>query len=270
MQNLNIPNLGYRRHFPLFKNYIIPLPPLDEQQRIVDIIESLFSKLDRAKALAQNIINNYELHRSAILHKAFTGKLTSSNIYNWSKIQLQNIVELLSRQDFKPDEYNSEEKGIPYITGASNFKANHVVINRWTLKPTVIAQNGDVLLVCKGSGYGKTIIADFDKAHIARQIMALRVNNKVENQFIYYFLQFKFDYIRESGQGLIPGISRKIVLNMSINLPDIAEQKEIVRILDSLLAKEQQTKELAEKVLQKIDLIKKAILARAFRGEFVK
>ena len=44
-------------------------------------------------------------------------------------------------------------------------------------------------------------------------------------------------------------------------------REEIVRILDSLLAKEQRTKELAEQALQKIDLMKKAILARAFRGE---
>ena len=247
----------------------IPLPPLDEQQRIVNIIENLFAKLDNARKLAQNVIDSYELRRSAILNKAFTGQLTNSNIDDWSRIQLQNIIELLSGQDFRQDEYNSEEKGIPYITGASNFKANHVVINRWTLKPTVIAQNSDILLVCKGSGYGKTIIADFDKAHIARQIMALRVNDDVENQFIYYFLQFKFDYIRESGQGLIPGIPRRIILNMNINLPNLGEQKEIVRILDSLLTKEQRTKELAEQTLQRIDLMKKAVLAKAFRGELI-
>lgn len=45
------------------------------------------------------------------------------------------------------------------------------------------------------------------------------------------------------------------------------EQTEIVRILDDLLAKEQQAKEAAEAVLEKIDLLKKSILARAFRGE---
>lgn len=46
-----------------------------------------------------------------------------------------------------------------------------------------------------------------------------------------------------------------------------AEQKEIVRVIDSLLAKEQRTKEIAENILQEIDLLKKSILARAFRGE---
>lgn len=52
-----------------------------------------------------------------------------------------------------------------------------------------------------------------------------------------------------------------------INIPSALEQTEIVRILDNLLAKEQQAKEAAEGVLEQIDLIKKAILARAFHGE---
>lgn len=50
-------------------------------------------------------------------------------------------------------------------------------------------------------------------------------------------------------------------------MPKVDEQAEIVRILDDLLAKEQQAKEAAEGVLEQINLIKKAILARAFRGE---
>ena len=54
---------------------------------------------------------------------------------------------------------------------------------------------------------------------------------------------------------------------MLIAVPCADEQTEIVRILDSLFPKEQQAKEAAEAVLEKIDLLKKSILARAFRGE---
>lgn len=55
--------------------------------------------------------------------------------------------------------------------------------------------------------------------------------------------------------------------NILISIPTLPEQTEIVRIIDGLLAKEQQANELSENALAKIDLIKKAILARAFRGE---
>ena len=55
--------------------------------------------------------------------------------------------------------------------------------------------------------------------------------------------------------------------HLEVPIPCEAEQAEIVHILDSLFAKEQQAKEAAEAALEKIDLLKKSILARAFRGE---
>ena len=256
------------------RNYPIPLPPLETQQRIVDRIESLFAKLDEAKEKAQTALDTFELRKSAILHKAFTGELTAQwreehgiGLDSWEETKLEKGIKLLSGQDFKPSQYNDTNDGLPYITGASNFDEDHVIINRWTPSPSVIAQKDDVLVVCKGSGYGKTIIADFDKAHIARQIMAIRVNGRVLNRFVFYYLQSEYEYLRNSGQGLIPGIARNIILSMPISIPPIEEQDEIVKIIERVFSREQQAKEAAEAVIEKIDLMKKSILARAFRGE---
>lgn len=54
-----------------------PLPPLAEQQRIVDRVEYLFAKLDEAKEKAQSVLDSFETRKAAILHKAFTGELTA-------------------------------------------------------------------------------------------------------------------------------------------------------------------------------------------------
>ena len=62
-------------------------------------------------------------------------------------------------------------------------------------------------------------------------------------------------------------VPKFIMENYPLDLPPVSEQTEIVRLLDDLLAKEQQAKEAAEGMLEQINLIKKAILARAFRGE---
>ena len=64
-----------------------------------------------------------------------------------------------------------------------------------------------------------------------------------------------------------PGVNGKKLKELELPILSVLEQIEIVRILDSLFAKEQQAKEAAEAVLEKIDLLKKSILARAFRGE---
>lgn len=256
------------------ENYPFPLPPLSEQQRIVERIEELFAKLDEAKERLQEVADSFAVRKAAILHKAFTGELTKQwrrengvSDESWEEKKLGEVALLLSGQDFPPTKYNSDGNGIPYITGASNFDDTHILINRWTDEPSVIAQENDVLLVCKGSGYGKTIIADFKEAHIARQIMALRVKEIIDNNLLLYYLRNKNRFIKEQGQGLIPGLSRKVILSLTINLPTLPEQHEIVRLIDDLLALERAAQQAAEQALASIDLMKKSILARAFRGE---
>ena len=251
-----------------------PLPPLSEQQRIVERIEELFAKLDEAKERLQEVADSFAVRKAAILHKAFTGELTQQwrcengvSDESWEEKKLGEVALLLSGQDFPPTKYNSDGNGIPYITGASNFDDTHILINRWTDEPSVIAQENDVLLVCKGSGYGKTIIADFKEAHIARQIMALRVKEIIDNNLLLYYLRNKNRFIKEQGQGLIPGLSRKVILSLKINLPTLPEQHEIVRLIDDLLARERTAQQAAEQALASIDLMKKSVLARAFRGE---
>lgn len=256
------------------ENYPFPLPPLSEQQRIVERIEELFAKLDEAKERLQEVADSFAVRKAAILHKAFTGELTKQwrlengvSDESWEEKKLGEVALLLSGQDFPPTKYNSDGNGIPYITGASNFDDTHILINRWTDEPSVIAQENDVLLVCKGSGYGKTIIADFKEAHIARQIMALRVKEIIDNNLLLYYLRNKNRFIKEQGQGLIPGLSRKVILSLTINLPTLPEQHEIVCLVDDLLARERSAHQATEQALASIDLMKKSILARAFRGE---
>ena len=66
-QTVNIANINTTK----LSNYFIPVPPTEEQNKIVKNIRSLFEKLDKAKKLLQNIVDNYEMRRSVILHKAF-------------------------------------------------------------------------------------------------------------------------------------------------------------------------------------------------------
>ena len=146
----------------------------------------------------------------------------------WKWTRLGQVISLLSGTDFKPEEYNDKCKGIPYITGASSLSENGVLINRWTETPKIIANYGDVLLVCKGSGYGKTVICDIERAHIARQIMAIKNVATLYMLYIRLFLQASFEYIKSKGQGVIPGIDRNSVMNMLFPIPPLAEQKRIV------------------------------------------
>ena len=278
LKNEDILNLAYGGAQPNISPKVIefisiPLPPIKEQQRIVNRIESLFAKVDRAKELIENTLAQFEQNKMAILHKAFTGELTvkwrkknninEKNFFN--KVKLKNVIKLISGRDVSVSLCNDKSIGIPYILGASNIKDNKFFIERWIENPVVVSEKNDILLSVKGT-IGKLYLQKEEKINISRQIMALRVLNDLNTHYLYYFLLRECERLKFEGNGLIPGISRKDILDLNILLPTLEEQQEIVNILDKLLAKYNKIKNL-EQQLEKIELLKKAILAKAFRGE---
>ena len=278
LKNEDILNLAYGGAQPNISPKVIefisiPLSPINEQQRIVNRIESLFTKLDRAKELIENTLAQFEQNKMAILHKAFTGELTvkwrkENNINEknfFYKVKLRNVIKLISGRDVSVSLCNDKSIGIPYILGASNIKDNKFFIERWIENPVVVSEKNDILLSVKGT-IGKLYLQKEEKINISRQIMALRVLNDLNTHYLYYFLLRECERLKFEGNGLIPGISRKDILDLNILLPTLEEQQEIVNILDKLLAKYNKIKNL-EQQLEKIELLKKAILAKAFRGE---
>ena len=149
---------------------------------------------------------------------------------NWFFSRLKNIWELISGRDLSPSDYNGTEDGIPYITGASNFINGKVSLVRWTPKPQVITNYGDLLITCKGT-IGEITINDFGKAHIARQIMAIRNIYNLNIDYLSLCLQFYIESIKQSAKGLIPGISREDVLNIILPVPPNKYQIEVVEAI---------------------------------------
>ena len=144
----------------------------------------------------------------------------------WAFICLKTAWELISGRDLSPSDYNDKNDGIPYITGASNFKNGHVSLVRWTPVPQVITQKGDLLLTCKGT-IGEIAYNNFGKAHIARQIMAIRNNYSLNVDFLALCIEYSMTKIKQAAKGLIPGISREDILNLLIPIPPTKEQEKI-------------------------------------------
>lgn len=118
----------------------IPLPPLIEQQRIVDRIESLFDKLDRAKELVQNALDSFENRKAAILHKAFTGELTAKwreengvSLDSWKATIIGELCDCIVPGRDKPKNFTGST---PWIT-IPNIKEDYITKTSATLFLTV-------------------------------------------------------------------------------------------------------------------------------------
>ena len=272
----------------LFFNMPFPLPPLTEQQRIVERIESLFAKLDEAKENLQNVLDGFETRKAAILHKAFTGELTAKwrkqhvvSIESWGSVKVSNLCENIVCGK-TPTSYIDNNGDIPYLK-VYNIVNNKIdfdskpqyipkKIHESKLKSSILKPK-DVIMNIVGPPLRKiAIIPDtYPEWNMNQAIVRFRTKEKLYYKYLYYYLIYPktLDDIICETKGVVgqANISITQSRNLNINLPTFSEQTEIVRIIDELFVKEQQAKELAENTLAKIDLIKKSILARAFRGE---
>ena len=152
---------------------------------------------------------------------------------SWEWARLENCISLLSGRDLEPNQYNDNKVGIPYITGASNFKNGFLYVNRWTSSPITIASKGDLLLTCKGT-IGAMAYNNIGDIHIARQVMGIKTYN-VDLQYIRLYLKFNINTLEKKANSMIPGISRNTILRMILPLPPLAEQKRIVEKVNQLM-----------------------------------
>ena len=145
---------------------------------------------------------------------------------SWAWCRLGFVIVLQSGQDLIPEKYFSLPKGIPYITGASNFSNSTVIVNRWTNSPTSISHKGDLLITCKGT-VGTMAYNTIGDIHIARQIMSIH-SDWILIDYIEKYLEFSIPTLEKSAHSIIPGISRETILNTLIPIPPLKEQRRIV------------------------------------------
>ena len=262
--------LGNLQEFPT------PIPPLAEQQRIVDRIESLFAKLDEAKEKAQAVVDSFETRKAAILHKAFTGELTAKwreehgiSIDNWKTTRFDSVAAIRSNL-VDPAEYQS----FPHIAPDNIEKKTGVLLEYHTIAEDGVTSgkhrfySGQILYSKIRPYLSKAVVVDFDGLCSADMYPIEAYQNA---RCLWYYMlsdEFLLQASTAGSRSVLPKINQKELSALTVHLPtNDREQEEIARILDELFDKEQQTKEAAEIVLDQIDLMKKSILARAFRGE---
>lgn len=265
--------------------FLIPLPPFSEQQRIVERIEELFAKLDEAKERLQEAADSFAVRKAAILHKAFTGELTKQwrrengvSDASWVEKTIGEFADVKGGKRLpKGHQLITEETRHPYLRIA-DFGENTIDMSdlhyiseeTFSLISRYIITKNDVYISIVGTiGKSGVIPSVLDGANLTEN--AARIISKVTlPKYLNFFLQSPDtqndiqDRIRSATLGKLSLLNIKAI---SVPLPSLPEQHEIVRLIDDLLARERAAQQAAEQALASIDLMKKSILARAFRGE---
>lgn len=251
------------------QTYPIPLPPLSEQQRIVERIEELFAKLDEAKERLQEVADSFAVRKAAILHKAFTGELTKQwrrengvSDESWEEKKLSEITE---NQDSKRIPLSKSQRDnmnrIYDYYGASGIidKVDDYIFEGKKLLigedgANLVTRSKDIAFIADGKYWVNNHAHILD---VKDTVLLMYLCNYINNMDL-------IPYVTGSAQ---PKLTQAKMNNIKIFLPTLPEQHEIVRLIDDLLARERAAQQAAEQALASIDLMKKSILARAFRGE---
>lgn len=260
------------------ENYPFPLPPLSEQQRIVERIEELFAKLDEAKERLQEVADSFAVRKAAILHKAFTGELIGKKIEQL--VPLESLVDLIKIGPFGSALHESDyiENGIPLVNpkhivqqhivpqskiSISEEKAEELSSYRLKANDIVLGRRGEMGRCAPISNREENWICGTGS-------MIIRLKKEYDAKLYSLILgsQATVTYLENSAVGsTLKNLNEKIVRKIPVPQFSNEEQHEIVRLIDALLARERSAQQAVEQALASIDLMKKSILARAFRGE---
>lgn len=263
----------------------IPVPPLSEQQRIVEQIESLFAKLDEAKEKAQEVIDGVETNIEAVLYNAFSGKLTqywrkeNSVDYNWENSTLSKIVSGLKYGSSEKSDYNNN--GTPVLRipnigeGVIDFSDLKYMQGELGNSYHEVFENDILIIRSNGSRdlVGKcAIVPALERRYAyASFLIRIKASDKVLPKYLVRYINSSMArgqlFAKAKSSSGIHNINSKELGSIRIDVPTIEEQTEILKIIEPLIKKELDVKDITSNMIENIAELKKSILAKAFRGE---
>ena len=250
----------------------IPLPPLEEQHRIVSILDASFEKIDALKKNAEENLKNAK----ALFQQVLAQELKPKE--GWMEKKLGEVADFvrgpfggsLTKSIFKESGYAVYEQqhaihhhvNIRYFIDENKFDE----MKRFEVKP------GDLIMSCSGT-IGEVYIIPLDApvGVINQALLKLSVSSQLDRCYFKSWLEspiFKEIILKYSKGAAIPNVPGvKILKDINIVLPPLEEQHRIVRTLDTLSEKCHRLEQVAQQTIRECDALKQSILRQAFSGK---
>lgn len=232
-------------NIPSLKEIQIPLPPLSEQQRIVEQLDSAFAKIDALKANAEKLVEEAKALFAASLREAMKPKEGWEEKKLTDEFKLKSGEYLSSKMMIEGDIPVYGGNGIAGYHNQSNLEGKQILIGR------VGALCGNIHMTD-----GRIWVSD--NAFIV---------NGIKEDWNLDFLFHELTYMnlnQYASQTAQPVISNKSMKDVVLYLPPLSEQTRIVSTLDTLSAQVRQLEDNFKKVSEECDALKQAILRETF------
>lgn len=250
------------------KSLELYLPPLREQERIVEKIEALFAGIDEGVEHLKSAQAQIKQYRQSVLKSAFEGD---------NLVRIGDVCDVVRggspRPAGSPIYYNGN---IPFLKVADLTKDSnkYVYSAEYSIKPagltkTRMVKSNTLLLTNSGATLGVPKICTFDTT-FNDGIAAFLNMDKQNLLYHYYFWLSKTKELRAINQGAAqPNLNTNIIKDIKIPLPTLSEQQRIVKEIEKRFAVADELEKAVNEGLEKAEKLKQSILKKAFAGKLV-
>lgn len=252
-------------------NLTIPLPPLPEQQRIVEILDQSFAAIDQ-------VIENTEknLRNVTALLESYINQFFTNHSNKWASMSLNQLSEI----KYGYTEKSNFTKVGPKFLRITDIQNNSVdwnqvpycTISEEDIKKYLL-KNGDIVFARTGATTGKSyLIENPPNAVFASYLIRLRINlqDKLLPKFLVIFFKSKYywDIIKLGLSGSTQGgFNASKLGNLAVPIPSIEEQLEFIDSMESFSNNADLLNLNYEKKRSQLQELKQSILHKAFQGE---
>ena len=280
VSGMTVPKLNQGR----LREIKIPCPPLEEQKRIVAILDEAFEGLHRAR---ENAVANLQNARE--LFPSYLGCVSAADQEGWRNYTIGELVEkgVLDKPldgnhgETHPKKADFVARGVPFvmasdlIDGLVDQKGCNFISRLQADKLRKgFAVNGDVLLSHKGTiGRTAMLVTELDYVMLTPQVTYYRVLDKdqLEPEFLYYSFQgvpFQLEISNAAKDGATRayiGITRQ--LDLTISMPNISIQRGLVLRFRDFETMAAGCAASYEAQIKALDALRQSLLHKAFAGE---
>ena len=241
---------GHRRvPEKFYSELIIPVPPLEEQKKIVEE----FSSVDEEISLQEKIISDFDLEIKNKFAEMFSG------LENFER--LSKIAEIIQGTSPKSEFYNENGEGLPFYQGKKDF--GEIYLNAptiWTKDFIKISIQNDILMSVRAP-VGDVNKNPFEKICIGRGLAAIRSSEKILQDFIFYFLRFNKEKISGHTGTTFDSISGDELRKILIPIPP----KELQEKFAEYVRLSEENKKTAQIRLEELRLARETLTKKYFR-----
>lgn len=256
----------------------IPLPPLNEQQRIAEKLERLLDKVNQAMRLIEEVKETFELRRAAIIKSILEDGLVNNQLTEgWKKIEVKSLFNIFGGGTPSKTKDNYWNGNIPWIS-PKDMKTRYIsetidYITEEGLENSSakLAKKNSVVMVVRSGILQRTLPVGYllRDSTVNQDIKVFDSGNEIINKFFMWYLianeQFILNNYSKSGT-TVDSIEFEKFKSHELYLPPMDLLNNKIEKIDSLLKKENEVGEIIDLSFN-LNKLKSSILSKAFRGE---